>query len=99
MQFIVIARDHTDAQALERRKTNRESHLAVIDGLRASGNMLTAGAMISDSGQVLGSVLLGEFESRSDLDAWLKIEPFVVKGVWETVDVKEFRPAPAFARA
>lgn len=98
MQFIVIAPDHTDAEALDRRKTHRPAHLAAIDGLKASGNMLNAGAMISPEGTVLGSVIMCEFESRADVDKWLETEPFVKERVWnrEKIDVKEFRPAPAF---
>ena len=42
---------------------------------------------------MVGSVLIVEFESRADVDAWIANDPYVTGGVWEQVEVHPFRPA------
>ena len=35
-----------------------------------------------------GSMLVLEFEGRSQLDEYLRNEPYVVEGVWHTIEVE-----------
>ena len=42
---------------------------------------------------MIGSTLVVEFDSRSDLDAWITADPYVTGGVWDLVEVHPFRPA------
>jgi uncharacterized protein YciI len=35
-----------------------------------------------------GSMLVLEFEDRSQLDKYLKGEPYAVEGVWQTIEVE-----------
>jgi len=95
MQFLVIARDGHNAP--ERRLALREAHLAVANGLKASGNLLYGVAMLDDAGQPNGSMEVVQFESRADLDRWLQQEPFVTGQVWAQVDVTPCRVGPMFA--
>ena len=95
MQFLIIAHDGQDA--LERRIALRDKHLAAANHLRASGNLLYAVALLDGNGQPNGSVEVVQFDSRSDLDQWLKQEPFVAGQVWAKVDVTPCRIGPMFA--
>jgi len=96
MQFVLIARDGDDNQALERRMAAREQHIALGDQMVAAGQMLYGGAILDDMGNMIGSILVLDFPSRDDLDAWLKVEPYVTGDVWRTVDVEPFRVGPSF---
>ncbi len=91
---MVIARDGTDAEALERRMAAREAHLVEARRLKAAGHILQAGAMLDDAQRMIGSVLLVAFASRADVDQWLATDPYVTGGVWQDIEVKPFRPAP-----
>ena len=93
MQFVVIARDGTDPDALVRRQAVRPHHLDGIQPLVDAGNILVGGAMLDDDGNMLGSVLLVDFPSRADLDAWIDHDPYVTDGVWQQIEVDPFRVA------
>jgi uncharacterized protein YciI len=93
MQFLVIARDGTDEGALERRQQTRPTHLAGIAPLVESGNVLVGGAILSEAGDMVGSMLLVELPAREDVDAWLARDPYVTDGVWKEVEVHPFRSA------
>lgn len=93
MQFLVIAKDGTDEDALERRMRTRPAHLAGIGPLVDSGNVLVGGAILSGSGDMVGSMLLVEFPDRADVDAWLARDPYVTDEVWQQVEVHPFRTA------
>lgn len=43
---------------------------------------------MDDQGQMKGSMLVLEFEGRSQLDEYLRNEPYVVEGVWHTIEVE-----------
>ena len=93
MQFLVIARDGRDEGALERRQRTRPAHLAGIGPLVESGNVLVGVAILSGTGDMVGSMLLVEFPGREDVDAWLARDPYVTDGVWQEVEVRPFRTA------
>lgn len=97
MQFLVIGYDGTDPGALDRRLAVRDQHVALGDQLRDKGNMLYGGAILDDSEKMIGSVLVADFPSREQLDEWLKVEPYMLGGVWERVEVQPFRVGPSFA--
>jgi uncharacterized protein len=93
MQFIVIARDGDDADAPERRARVRPAHLDFIRPLVERGEVLVGGAILDDSGIMVGSMILAEFESREELDGWLRRDPYVTEGVWRQIEVRPFRTA------
>jgi uncharacterized protein YciI len=90
---IVIARDGTDPEAKDRRAAVRPIHLERIAPLVEAGNILVGGAILDDQGDMVGSVLLTDFESREAFDAWIDTDPYVTGGVWEDIEVKPYRPA------
>ena len=98
MQFIVIAYDGTDEEALSRRLAVREEHIKLGDKMVAKDHMLHGGAILDDEGNMIGSVLVCDFPSRKELDAWLKIEPYVTGNVWQNIEVKPYRIGPSFLK-
>ncbi len=96
-QFIVIGHDGKDEGALERRMAAREAHLKVCAESVASGNQLIGAAMMDDAGKMNGSVMIMNFETREELDAWLKREPYVSGKVWDRVEVIPCKVPDTFA--
>ena len=93
MRYVVIARDGTDAEAKDRRASARPTHLEEIAPYVERGEVLVGGAILDDAGGMVGSVLLVDFASRADLDAWLEVDPYVTQRVWQDIEVHDFRPA------
>jgi len=98
MQFLVIAYDGTDEKAPERRMAAREAHLAGIQKMAAEGKALYGTAILDERERMIGSMLVVEYPSRADVDAWLKSEPYVVGDVWRKIEVYPARVAPMFAK-
>ncbi len=96
MQFLVIGRDGTDPEALNRRQAARPEHITLGDRYRAEGKHLLAVAMLNAEGKMAGSVLLVDFANRAELDAWLAEEPYVLGKVWETIEVTPCQVGPSF---
>lgn len=92
-QFAIIAFDGTDAAALSRRLAAREAHLQNVGLLKAKGRFTEGGAMLDDAGNMIGSVMIVSFPSRSDLDDWLKTDPYVTGRVWDRIEIKPYRSA------
>lgn len=93
---MVIAYDGTDQGALDRRMAAREAHIALGDELVAQGHMLFGTAILDENGRMTGSMLVLDYPSRAELEAWLKVEPYVVQDVWGTVRVEPVRIGPSF---
>lgn len=98
MQFLLVAYDGTDDQALERRLRARAKHVALGDELVASGQMLYGTAILDDHDKMIGSMLVLDFPTRDALDAWLAVEPYMVGDVWRKVEVQPCRVGPSFTR-
>ena len=96
MQFAVIGLDGTDANALNRRMAARERHLQLAKSLKDEKHLLHASALLDDSEEMMGSVMIVDFNTREDLDNWLKVEPYMVGKVWEKVEVRGCKVSPLF---
>ena len=93
MLFVVIGRDGTDEQALERRMNAREDHILQFkDGLEQGRNVL-GGAILDQQETMCGSVMVVDFEDRAALDEWLKNDPYVTGDVWQDIEVLPFKLA------
>jgi uncharacterized protein YciI len=97
MQFLVTGYDGTDEKALNRRLAVREEHIERNDKLRDSGNLLYAVAILDQADKMIGSSLIYEFDSRGQLDEWLKEEPYVTGDVWRKIEISPCRVGPSFA--
>lgn len=92
-QYLVIAHDGDDAEALPRRMAARPLHLAGASRLKANGNLLMGGAILNEQGQMNGSVMIVQFENQADFEAWYTQEPYITQDVWHSVEVKPFKVA------
>lgn len=92
-QYVIIAKDGTDEQALERRQNSRPVHLAGAKKLKDNNNFVLGGAMLDDDGNMRGSVMIVQFETAEDFQHWYDNEPYITGGVWQTIEVKPFKVA------
>ncbi|MBC8052796.1 MAG: hypothetical protein H7Y13_07005 [Sphingobacteriaceae bacterium] len=92
-QYLILAVDFTDSDALERRMKARPFHIEMVKKLKASGNFTLGGAILNENGQMIGSSLIVQFETDQQLSAWLAEEPYLMLKVWEKVDIKPFQVA------
>lgn len=95
MLYAIISRDVPDS--LPRRQQARPDHLARLERLKAEGRLLLAGphpAIDSeDPGPAgfSGSLVVAEFASLQDAQAWADADPYVAAGVYAEVIVKPFK--------
>ena len=61
MQFLLIAYDGTDSGALQRRLAVREDHLNRISAMKKEGKFLLGGAILDDTGKMIGSMIVYDF--------------------------------------
>jgi uncharacterized protein YciI len=87
----------TDApQSLPGRVAARANHLARVSQLRNEGRLVLAGPHprldTSEPGEsgYSGSLIVAEFASLADAEAWAAADPYVAAGVWASVSVKPF---------
>ncbi len=92
-QYVITAYDYQDEGALERRMAVRPHHLEGAKTLKERGHYITGGAILNTDGKMAGSVMILQFESEEELEAWQQSEPYITQKIWETVDVKPFRVA------
>ena len=96
MPFLILGYDGDDEKALERRLAVREEHIRLGDSLLAEGKVLYGVAMLDDAGKMIGSVYIMNFETREEVDEWLKIEPYILGDVWKRVEVTPCKVGPSF---
>jgi uncharacterized protein YciI len=94
MQFVVTALDFTDPDALDRRMTHREAHLAGVRELINQGRFLSGGAILDENERMIGSTLHLEFPDRDSLEKHLQADPYVSGKVWENIDIRLARLVP-----
>ena len=91
MTFLILAHDFRDSEALSRRMQQRPAHIDGVRRMKAEGTFLEGGAMLDDEGRMVGSMILVEFSSRTEVDEWLAGDPYVTGQVWEHITVRPFR--------
>lgn len=95
MLYAIISRDVEDS--LERRKKTRPKHIERIEKLVDAGRLILAGPHPAvdndDPGDAgfTGSLVVAEFDSLEDAEAWANADPYVEAGVYENVIVKPFK--------
>ncbi|ANJ68003.1 hypothetical protein A9404_12020 [Halothiobacillus diazotrophicus] len=95
MLFAIIATDHPDR--LQQRLAFRSEHRARLDALQAEGRLLTAGPTLPDAeGDPMvtgfsGSVIIADFPSVEDAQAWVNAEPYLAQGVYAQVEILPYR--------
>lgn len=96
MYYAIMSEDVNDS--LELRKGARADHIARLEVLRDEGRLLLAGpfpaADTTEPGEAgfTGSLVIAEFESLQDAQAWADADPYVAAGVYKSVIVKPYKP-------
>ena len=93
MQFLLLAYDGTDPEALQRRLNVREEHLKRISLLKKSGEFLFGGAILDNNGKMIGSMIVYDFPDRQSLEERLQDDPYLKGKVWEKTEIHPFRLA------
>jgi uncharacterized protein YciI len=93
MQFLLLAYDGTDPEAPQRRLKVREEHLKKISVLKKASEFLLGGAILDESGKMIGSMIVYDFPDRQSLEERLKDEPYLTERVWEKMEIQPFRLA------
>ena len=92
-QYVITAHDYTDEGALQRRLDVRPSHLEGVKVLKANGNFIVGGAILNTEEQMIGSVMIVQFETDEQMESWKNNDPYVSGMVWDKIEVKPFRQA------
>lgn len=95
MLYAIISEDVENS--LEKRKLARPDHLARLQLLKDEGRLILAGPHPKidndnpgDAG-FSGSLVVAEFNSLADAEAWAAIDPYIAAGVYAKVTVKPFK--------
>lgn len=96
MQFLVIARDGKDKNALQRRLNARQRHIALSDEAIKKCEQIFGVAMLNENNEMCGSVMVVDFPDRESLSKWLENEPYVKENVWDQIEVIPCKTGPSF---
>jgi len=95
MQFIVIAHDCVDNEAINRRLDARNAHLDQALKMYEEGKWLYAAGILDDNDKMIGSMIICDFSSRKELEEqWLKNEPYILGNVWDKIEINRASVAP-----
>ncbi len=94
MQFVVIGYDANDSESLNRRLSAREEHLKLAKENYKNGKLLFATGFLNEQSQMIRSNMIMEFDSKSELDEYLKNEPYVKGNVWKKIKMFPAKVAP-----
>lgn len=95
MFYAIVGEDVPDSLAL--RVAARPAHIERLQALQQAGRLLLAGPFPAiDSSEpgaagFSGSLIVAEFNSLSDAQAWAQTDPYVTAGIYTRVSVKPFR--------
>ncbi len=95
MFYALVGQDVSDS--LERRLAARPAHLQRLQALQQAGRLLLAGPFpnidSNDPGTAgfCGSLIVAEFDTLADAQAWADADPYVAAGVYASVSVKPFK--------
>ncbi len=95
MLYVIIGYDCEDS--LEKRQSARPAHIERLHGLKREGRLFAAGPFPAIDGEepgpagFTGSLIIAEFESLQDAQAWADADPYRDAGVYERVEVKPYK--------
>ncbi|MFO7541612.1 MAG: YciI family protein [Thiobacillus sp.] len=95
MLYAIVGQDVPDS--LDKRQSARPAHLERLHALQQAGHLLLAGPFpLTDSNDpgsagFSGSLIVAEFASLSEAQAWADADPYVAAGVYAAVSVKPFK--------
>jgi uncharacterized protein YciI len=97
MQFLVLAKDGTDADALQRRLAARDSHIAYSDEAIKRGEQIIGAALLDENDQMNGSAMIVDFPNEAALRTWLEKEAYITGNVWQHIQIIPCKVGPSFS--
>jgi uncharacterized protein YciI len=85
--FVMTCLDHEDG--LAHRMLVRDRHLAYA--AQHADMVKVGGPLLDDAGQMIGSFLLMEADTRAEIEAFSAADPYRSEGVFESVTIHAFR--------
>ena len=95
MLYVILGQDRPGS--LEHRMAARPAHLSRIETLRDAGRLVLAGPLPAvdspDPGPAgfTGSLIVAEFPSLAEAEAWANADPYLTTGVFSEVRVHPFK--------
>lgn len=95
MLYAIISEDCENS--LEKRKATRPQHLQRLEALKNEGRLVLAGPHpridSDDPGAAgfSGSLVVAQFSSLQEAQAWAEQDPYKLAGVYASVTVKPFK--------
>lgn len=95
MLYAIISEDNENS--LSKRLSVRPEHLARLEKLKEQGRLVLAGphpALDTETpGEAgfTGSLIVAEFASLEEAQAWANCDPYIEAGVYQKVSVKPFK--------
>jgi len=95
MLYAIIG--HDTPNSLEKRLAARPAHVARLQALQADGRLILAGPFpavdSNDPGAAgfTGSLIVAEFPTLTEAQAWAEAEPYLSGGVYQSVEVRPFK--------
>ena len=80
MHYALYCKDKPNS--LELRKATREAHIEYVHG---SGKMIYGKPMLSDDGDMIGSLVIINVENRAAAEAFAANDPYAKAGLFESV--------------
>ncbi|MCW3174245.1 YciI family protein [Shewanella subflava] len=95
MWYMISSQDVENS--LEKRLSVRADHLARLQALADEGRLLTAGPHPAIDNEnpgeagFTGSLVVADFASLEEAQAWADVDPYIAAGVYKSVVVKPFK--------
>ena len=74
---------------LQTRLDNRDAHLAVVNAL--GDRLFAAGPLLNDQDEMVGSVLIIDFDSDDAAAAFCAADPYAQAGLFQDVTISRWR--------
>jgi uncharacterized protein YciI len=70
-----------------------DEHRERVAATKAAGNLLLAGPLFNDdhSNEHYGSLIIVDFPTLPEAQAWADAEPFLKYGIYESITLKQFK--------
>jgi len=97
MLYSIVGKDVENS--LKARLAARPEHVERLKALVSQGRLIVAGPNPAiDSGDpgdagFTGSIIIAEFDSLQDAQDWADADPYILTGVYDSVEVKPFNQA------
>jgi uncharacterized protein YciI len=96
MQFLLIANDYPNS--LEKRMSVRPEHLKKVEELINEKKIIYGIGLLDSNGNLCGSVILYDVDSKKELDEILKNEIYLTSKVWDQVQIYPAKIGPFWTR-